>query len=185
MGKKVLLFLADGFEEIEAITPIDVLRRAEIEVQTVSISDSLDVKGAHDIVIKADVLFEHADFKNASMLVLPGGMPGTTNLNKHAELKVQLAEFAEDRKNIAAICAAPSVLGGLGILKGRRVTCYPGWEEKLKGAYTSDHKVECDENIITGKGAGTALNFALALVEKLKSRKLAEEVAGKMVFYNH
>lgn len=182
MKKKVLLFLAEGFEEIEAIAPIDILRRADIIVQTVSISDSLNVKGSHGIVVKADVLFKDVDFSNTKMLILPGGMPGTSNLNEHSELKVKLTEFDEDGKYIAAICAAPSVLGQLGMLKGKRAVCYPGWEEKLKGAYTSEHRIEIDNNIITARGAGVAIEFALALVSILKSKSLAKELSDKMIY---
>jgi len=182
MGKLALVFLADGFEEVEAITPIDLLRRADITVQTVSISNSLEVKGAHDMVVKADVLFNDADFDNADVLILPGGSVGTRNLAQHADLKVKLVEFAEDDKMLAAICAAPSILGELGILRGRRATCYPGWDEALKGAYTSDHRVEVDENIITGRSAGTAMDFALALVAALASKAVAHKIAESILY---
>ena len=118
--KKVCVFLADGFEEIEGLTVVDILRRAKVEVSTVSIMDTLDIQGAHGINIKADQMFDEADFSVADMLVLPGGMPGTLHLGQHKGLQNILKDFHNEKKNIAAICAAPSVLGKYGILEGKR-----------------------------------------------------------------
>ena len=128
---KVYIFIADGFEEIEALTVVDLLRRAAIEISMISISGVIEVKGAHNISVLADALFEETDFNDADLLVLPGGMPGTTHLMEHEGLSNLLKEFHKKNKNLAAICAAPSVLGAKGILAGKRATCYPGFESKL------------------------------------------------------
>ena len=179
--KKVYIFLADGFEEIEAITPIDVLRRAEINVITVSISNKKEVTGARKITIVADSVFDECNFSDADLLVLPGGMPGTLNLNEHDELKNLLVDFANKGKLIGAICAAPLILGGKGLLKGKNATCYPGFEDKLLEAKHTGSPLEVDENIITAKGVGAAMKFALQLVTMLKDESLAKELADKMV----
>ena len=178
---KVYIFLADGFEEIEAITPIDVLRRAETNVTTVSISDKKEVNGAHGITVAADELFANCNFADADLLVLPGGMPGTLNLDDHGDLKKLLVDFCEQGKPIAAICAAPIVLGGLGLLKNKNATCYPGFEDKLIGAKTTGSPVEISDNIVTSKGVGAAMKFALQLVTMLKGEESAKELAQKMV----
>ncbi|MBI9061866.1 MAG: DJ-1/PfpI family protein, partial [Marinilabiliaceae bacterium] len=148
--KKVVLFLAKGFEEVEALTPVDVLRRAGINVTTVSISNDLRVTGARQITVLADALFTDIDYSNIDMIILPGGMPGTSNLNNHQELRKLLVDFAAKNKLIAAICAAPMILGELGLLKGKTVTCYPGFESHLKGANVTTQSVVTDKNIITG-----------------------------------
>ncbi|WP_066629345.1 DJ-1 family glyoxalase III [Labilibacter marinus] len=179
--QNVYIFLANGFEEIEAITPIDVLRRAEINVTTVSITDSLEVKGAHNIKVLADAIYNNCDFSDADLLILPGGMPGTLNLDKHDDLKELLLNFSNQNKLIGAICAAPLVLGGQGILKDKNVTCYPGFEDKLIGAKTTDAPIEVANNIITAKGVGAAMKFALQLVSMLKDEELAIKLADKMV----
>lgn len=179
--KEVFVCLAGGFEEIEAITVIDVLRRAEINVVTVSLSGTYEVEGAHAVIVKADRLFEMTDFGQAEMIVLPGGMPGAVNLNNHAGLLEKIGEFNRSGKLLGAICAAPMILGGLGILEGRDVTCYPGFEKYCRNARIQPRKVVTDGNIVTGKGAGVAMEFALALVEKLKGRECKEQVAEKML----
>ena len=132
--KKVSVFFADGCEEIEALTVVDVLRRAGVHTDMVSVTGNLEVTGAHQIVITTDVRFEEMDFADTEMLVLPGGMPGTLHLQEHEGLCTLLQAYDKEKKQIAAICAAPSVLGGLGILNGRKACCYPGFEEKLTGA---------------------------------------------------
>ncbi len=179
--KKVYIFLADGFEEIEAITPIDVIRRAEIEVVTVSISDEKTVTGAHQIPMLADAIFKDCDFNDAELLVLPGGMPGTLNLNKHEALKKLLVDFSKQGKLIGAICAAPLVLGGQGLLQGKNATCYPGFEDQLSGANQTGSPLEVADNIVTAKGVGAAMKFALQLVSMLKDDQLAIDLAQKMV----
>jgi 4-methyl-5(b-hydroxyethyl)-thiazole monophosphate biosynthesis len=131
--KKIFIHFADGFEEIEAITPVDVLRRAGCDVITISITGKKDVHGAHGITVMADKVFDDVNYAQADMIVLPGGQPGSNNLNKHEELKKQIKAFHEQGKFVAAICAAPLVLGSMGILKGRKATCFPGVEPQLLG----------------------------------------------------
>ena len=174
---KVYLFLADGFEEIEAIAPIDIFRRADINVTTVSISDQRTVRGSHNITITADSLFSETDFSENDLLYLPGGMPGTKNLDAHEGLKKLLVKQAGEHKSIAAICAAPSILGKLGLLKGKEAICYPGFENQLIGATLSNDKIVQSGTISTAKGAGIAVQFALKLVEILKGKALAEQLA--------
>lgn len=177
---KAMVFLADGFEEIEAIAPIDIMRRAGIDVTTISVTATKEVRGAHDILLQADCLFGQIDFSNADLLFLPGGMPGTKNLEAHDGLKQLLLKHANEGKKLAAICAAPSILGKLGLLKGKEAVCFPGFEETLKGAILSDKKVVQSGNIITGKAAGAAVEFGLKLVENLKGKSAAEQVASSI-----
>ncbi len=178
--KKVIIFLAKGFEEIEAISIIDTLRRADISVTTASITNDKMVKGAHEIEVKTDKLFDEVDFGNYDLIALPGGMPGAKNLNEHEGLKEQIKKFAED-KMIAAICAAPMILGGMGLLKGKRATCYPGFEPELIEATVTHEPVTVDGNIITGKGPAFAIQFALQLVELLAGKASRDEVANGML----
>ena len=174
---KVFVFLADGFEEIEAIVPIDIFRRAGIETTIVSISNNKLVSGAHDIIVMADSIFKETDFSEIDLLYLPGGMPGTRNLDEHVELKKLIQLQADGNKKIAAICAAPSVLGKLDLLTGKEAICYPGFEDKLYGALLSKEKMVKSGNISTAKGAGVALKFALKLVEDLKGKETADKIA--------
>jgi protein deglycase len=179
--KNVFVHLADGFEEVEAITPVDVLRRAGCQVTTVSITGKKEVTSARGITVLADKLFEDADYKLADLIVFPGGQPGSDNLGKHERLKKVIQEFNQQGKMISAICAAPLVLAGAGILKGRRVTCFPGTEPRLQGAICTENSVEVDGNIVTGKAAGVAMKFSFALVEQLISKSKAEELRKSMV----
>jgi DJ-1 family protein len=180
--KKIFLFLANGFEEIEAIATVDVLRRGEIGVTTVSISDKKEVTGAHNVTVLADVLFNETNFNEGDMLVLPGGMPGASNLNEHEGLKQLLLKYNAEGKLITAICAAPLVLGGLGLLKDKRATCYPSFEPTLTGATHVEDGVVVDGNITTGKGPGFTIDFALTLVQQLQGKGMADEVAGGMLY---
>ena len=166
------LFLDNGFEEIEAITTIDLLRRANIALTTVSITGKPMVLGAHNIAIEADGLFENIDFNDAEMLILPGG---PTHLDQHNGLCELLQQHNASDKLIAAICAAPSVLGKLGILKGKQATCYPGYENFLGESYVGGLVVE-SKNIITAKGPGLAADFAFCIIEKLKGSDIADQV---------
>jgi len=175
--KKVFIFLAEGFEEIEAVATIDVMLRGDLDVTSVSISENLLVTGAHGIAVNADTLFENADISSGDMLVLPGGMPGASNLNTHAGVKNALKEYAANGKKIAAICAAPLVFGGLGLLQGKNATAYPGFESTLEGATFINSPVVIDGNIITGRGPGFALQFGLTIVEELQGKAKADEVA--------
>lgn len=178
--KKVVVPLAKGFEEIEATCIIDVLRRAKIDVIVSSISDSRHVVGSHKIQIVADCLFENIDFNKIDMIVLPGGMPGSLNLSLHSGLNNQIQTFFQEGKLLGAICAAPLVLGKLGILKGSKATCYPGFEAELTGAHYTGNNTEHDRKIVTGKGAGVAIQFALKIVEILQSKELANKLALNM-----
>ena len=179
------IFLAEGFEEIEALTAIDVMRRGGINVKTVSITSALQVKGAHGVTVNADLLYDNTLFTDAKWLVLPGGMPGATNLYEFAPLKGLLrrqAESAEGR--IAAICAAPAVvLGQLGLLKGHKATCYPGFEGMLAGAELQDAPVVVDGKFVLGNGPANALVWALNIVKQDQGLAKAEEVAAGMLFY--
>lgn len=177
----VYVILAEGFEEIEALTVVDVVRRAGVEVYMVSITSEKEVKGAHGIVVAADVLLPNTDLAASELVVLPGGMPGAVNLRKCHVLCEELNKRAEKNLPIAAICAAPFILGELGILKGKKATCYPGFEEKLTGAHATGTMVEKDGNIITGKGPAAAMEFALKIAELLTSKKQSDEVATGML----
>ena len=164
--KTIFVFLAEGFEEIEALTPVDVLRRAGLSVQTVSVMDEQIVAGAHGVPVLADRMFAEINPEDAEMILLPGGLPGATNLDAHEGLSRMILDFAAAEKPLAAICAAPLVLGNRGLLQGKKATCYPGFETYLQGAEYTAALVEKDGNIITGKGPGAAMEFAFAIVEK-------------------
>jgi len=181
MIKKIAVHLANGFEEIEAITIIDVLRRAGLDVLVVSISGKLEVAGAHDIAVVADILFENVNYENVGMIILPGGMPGASNLNAHEGLKNTILKFNAENKPLGAICAAPLVYGNLGLLKGKKAVCYPGFEDQLKGAEVLMVPVIKSGNIITGRGIGAALKFALSIVEDLISKEKADLLAKQML----
>ena len=177
----ITIHLAEGFEEIEAVTIIDVLRRAGLEVVIVSVTGSLIVKGSHNIELKADFLFEKVDYTKGQMIILPGGMPGTKNLNEHDGLKIQILKYHENNKYLAAICAAPIVFGNLGILKGKRAVCYPGFEEHLRGAEVSNNQCMIDNKLITARGVGAALNFSLELVRILVGEERAINLRKAML----
>lgn len=180
--KTVFLFLADGFEEIEALATVDVLRRAGVQVTTVSINPTELVIGAHGIPVMADVLFEQAQYADADMLILPGGMPGAANLDAHEGLRRLITAHAEAGKWLAAICAAPMVYGHMGLLSGRKATCYPGFEGELAGAAYTAAPVEKDGNIITGKGPAVVLPFAYALAEVLVGEEIVAQVKAGMLY---
>lgn len=180
--KHISVFLADGFEEIEGLTVVDILRRAGVQVSTVSVTGNRMILGAHQIEVKADCLFEEMDFSDVDMLVLPGGMPGTVNLQKHEGLCSLLTVYNNEGKYVAAICAAPSVLGGLGILDGRKACCYPSFEDKLGAADVVFDPVVVDGHVITSRGMGTAIPFALKLAAVLCGEEKAEEVKIGILF---
>ena len=177
MMNKVLIFLTTGFEEIEALATMDILSRGEVNIKSVSLTDDKTVTGGHRITVVADDLFEDADFADAQMLILPGG---TVKINEHDGLKREILAFARQGKLIAAICAAPMVLGGLGLLNGRKATCYPGYEKYLVGAHVTEAPVVVDGNVTTGRAAGYTLEFALELLAQLKGKDVAEDVARKI-----
>jgi 4-methyl-5(b-hydroxyethyl)-thiazole monophosphate biosynthesis len=181
MKKRIAVHLADGFEEIEAVTIIDVLRRADLDTVVVSVSGSIEVAGAHQLKILADILFDNVDYNLVDMIVLPGGMPGASNLDAHAGLKENIRAFDLAGKPLAAICAAPLVFGHLGILEGKQAVCYPGFEKYLKGAEILTVPVIESGNVVTGRGVGAALQFALKIVEKIVSKEKAELLAKQML----
>lgn len=173
MDTNVVVFLADGFEEIEALTVVDVLRRAEISVNTVSISPNKEVLAGHDVKVIADKLLADVNFDMVDLIVLPGGKVGTENLRNSKEVTNLVLEFHKNNKKIAAICAAPTILGQLGILKNRPTTCYPGLESQLTDSLPSNENVVVSDNIITSKMASTSLEFAFKIAEILKGVECA------------
>lgn len=179
---KIAVFLADGFEEIEALTVVDICRRAGILVEMVSVQDGKIVEGSHGIRVDADMLFEDMDFDSLDMLVLPGGMPGTRNLEAHKGLMEQLDAFYREGKYVAAICAAPTIMGHRGILKGRKACCYPGMENELDGAEVVYEPVAISEHVITSRGMGCAIPFGLAVTAVLCGKEKAEELARGIVY---
>ncbi|GHV88276.1 DJ-1 family protein [Spirochaetia bacterium] len=186
MSKTAIVFLADGFEEVEAITPIDYLRRAGVDVITVSISDRRIVTGSHGIPVTADaVLADIAAAAGSSVydaMLLPGGMPGAANLAASGGVGALLKGQAAAGRIVAAICASPAVvLSPLGLLAGRRFTCYPGMESTVTGATWSEERVVIDGNIVTSRGAGTAAEWAIALIGALVGKRDGEKVAGAVL----
>lgn len=176
----IYCFLAEGFEETEAIAPIDVLRRAGFEVVTVGIGGEM-ITGSHGIPVSADITDAEAELTSElQMIVLPGGMPGTLNLEQNTVVLKAIDYCVENNIYIAAICAAPSILGKRGLLKGRNAVCFPGFEDKMDGAVLQKEPVVRDGNFITAKGAGAAVAFGLKLVEVLDCAETAEELAKKM-----
>ncbi len=180
----VYAFLATGLEEVECLGVVDILRRGDIEVKLVSVTGEKLVTGSHNITIQADALIADVDFAQAELLFLPGGVPGTPNLAACQVLCTQLKEFAAAGKGLAAICAAPSVLGQLGLLEGKQATCYPGWEEQLTGAITVGNGVVTDGNVTTARGLGYAIDLGLELVRRLKGAELAQEIKDA-IQYNY
>lgn len=178
----IYLFLANGTEEIEALATVDIIRRAGLPIQTVSTTGIALVTGAHGIQIVADTIIEDIDLATATMLILPGGMPGATNFASHERLNQYLLQHAADGKPIAAICASPLVLGRLGLLQGHRATCYPGFESELKGATCTQQPVETDGQFITGNGPAAAFDFALTIVRTLTNEATATNVAKGMLY---
>lgn len=178
----VYIHLAEGFEEVEALTCVDILRRAGIDAKTVSVTGEKTVCGTHGIPVVADLLFDEADYGSCEMIVLPGGLPGATNLGEHAGLTDRIREFAKAGKKVAAICAAPMVLGACGVLEGKKATIYPGMEEELTGAQPTGKTVTVDGNIITGMGPALAMEFALTLVGELKGAETRAEVRDDLLF---
>ena len=177
----IYVHFAEGFEEIEGVTIVDVLRRADIETVSVSVTGDKAVRGGHGITVCADALFEEVDYGECEMIVLPGGAAGTDNLCAHKGLAEQIKAFAAAGKYLAAICAAPTVLGKLGVLKGKKATIYPGMEGNLIGAKPTGGKIVIDGNIITSKGPGTALEFSLALVSIFKGNGEASRLRKSMI----
>lgn len=179
---KAYLFLADGFETVEALAPVDVMRRAGIEVVTVSIMGRKEVVSAQDVTVLADTLFEETCYDDADVLILPGGGVGTDNLSAHMPLRSKIAEANAQGTLVAAICAAPMVFGRMGILEGKKATCYPGCESDLFGATYTATPVEQDGNIITACGPGVSFDFGFAIVERLCGSEVVATLRSQMQF---
>lgn len=183
--KRAFIFLANGFEEIEALATVDVLRRAGIETIIVSISDSLQVTGAHGVEVTANTVFTDNDYSANDWLIMPGGMPGASNLAIYAPLTTLIKNHHAKDGNIAAICASPAVvLSPLGILEGKEATCYPGFENGMNCCKVGFKPVIVDGNVITANGPGNTIAFALAIVANALCEEKAREVAEGMLIYN-
>lgn len=182
MEKNIYLFLAEGFEEVEALAVVDILRRSGLGCNMVSIMEKKEVAGSHGITVIADQLFHEVEFAEADMLILPGGMPGTTNLGAYKPLIEQLKKFHKEGKMLGAICAAPGVLGENDILQGLTAACHPGFEEKLKGANVVFDEVASDKNVITSRGMGTAIPFGLAIVKHFLGSETVEKLEQALVY---
>ena len=181
---KIYILLADGFEEIEALTPADVLRRAGFNVYLVSTNKNIIVTGAHNIAVECDILLSNKKMDAGLMLILPGGTPGTLNLKNNKSVINAVRKFADNGRWIGAICAAPMILGEMGLLNGKSATCYPGYEQHLLNANFIEVPAITDGKIITGRGAGTALAFSFEIVKQLAGQEKAEELMRKMVVAN-
>ncbi|MGI6223807.1 MAG: DJ-1 family glyoxalase III [Prevotella sp.] len=179
---KIYLFLAEGFEDTEALATTDVLRRGNVEVVLVSVTGERNVSSNTGTTVVTDKLFEECDFSDADAVVLPGGMPGTINLDRHAGLRELLKQRAKEGKLICAICAAPTVLAHNGILKGYKVTCYPSFESEMKGAIYTREIVTEDRNIITAEGPAAALPFGYAILRRFLSGAEVDEIEDSMRF---
>ncbi len=177
--RTVFVFLITGFEEIEALATVDIMRRAGLDVRTVSLTGQRVVTGSHEVPVTADLLFDEVDFAAAKLLVIPGGTPA---FDTHEGLKREVKAFYDKGGLVSAICASPMVLGRLGILKGRKATCYPGFEKYLEGAelHTSE-PVVVDGNVVTGRGPGLTMDFALKLVEIVAGRDKRDAVASQLL----
>ena len=180
--KKAYLFLAYGFEEVEALTAVDLLRRAGIEVSTVSVTGSNTVTGAHSIPVVADIKLDESYFDDADAVIVPGGQPGVDNLTACQTVVNIIRKNYDNGKVIGAICAAPMLLGKMGLLEGRKATSYPGCEGALAGADISEDKVCVDGNIVTSRGVGTAIEFALELIKLLEGSKKADQIRASIVY---
>lgn len=179
---KTAIYLGKGFEEIEALTVIDILRRAGIEIDMVSISNDVEVTGSHGITVRADKKMKKTKIDEYNMIIFPGGLPGTTNLGNCNELMQAVVKFVNEGKWVAAICAAPSLFGKLGILQGKKACAYPGYEEELKGAQVEYNQVSVDGKIITSRGMGCSIPFALKIVECLVSKELSDKLKEKIIY---
>ena len=179
---RIAVFFADGCEEIEGLTVVDMLRRAKVDVDMVSIMGRKEICGSHNISFLADILFEEMEPASYDGVVLPGGMPGTTNLGAHEGVISIIKAFAAEGKLVAAICAAPGVLGQAGILQQKRAACHPGWEDRLTGAVVCEESAVTDGNIITSRGMGTAVDFSLAIIRMLTDEETVADVKKGIVY---
>ena len=179
---KIGIFMADGCEEIEGLTVVDIVRRAGMEIETISITDKAEATSSHKVTFKTDTTKADADFDGYDGIVLPGGMPGTLNLGADETVDKVIHEFAAQGKLVSAICAAPSVLGQAGLLEGKKATCHPGFEDKLLGAAWLEEPVVVDGNIITSRGMGTAIAFALEIVRYFTDDESVEKIKTGLVY---
>lgn len=177
---KVAVYFATGYEEVEALSVVDVLRRGGVEVSMVGVTGKT-VASARQISINMDQTIDEVDHSQIDMMVLPGGLPGVDNLKVSETLVKHLKAFKEEGKWLAAICAGPSVLGELGLLQGEKATCFPGFEDKLLGAEVVNERAVVSNHVITGKGAGAALEFALTILSVIKGKEAADKVAKSMI----
>lgn len=182
MSKKIGMMVANGYEEVEMLTVVDLLRRAGMTCDIISVSGEKDLTSSHKVTVIADLLYEEADFDSYDALAIPGGMPGTTNLGAHAGVCEQLKKAYADGRMIAAICAAPTVFGKLGLLEGKKAICYPGMEDQLTGAEVTYEPAVRDGNIITSRGMGTAIDFGLAIIAYYEGEEAAAALAEKIVY---
>ena len=176
----VYLFLADGFEEIEALTPVDMLCRAGIEITTVSINETAVVSGAHGIRVVADTTADKVTPDKIDAVILPGGLPGADNLRVNKTVNVFLDTASKNGKLLCAICAAPRILGEKGLLKGKKATCFPGFEQYLEGALTNDYGCIRDGNVITAKSMGKAVDFSVEIIAALKNAETAQKIKNSI-----
>ncbi len=182
MMKKVYVFTAQGLEEIECLTQVDLLRRSGLEVVMAAVGQDTTICGSHGITFEADGKLEDMDYNDACALILPGGMPGTNYLAADQKLADVLKRAVGTDTLICAICAAPTVLGGLGLLKGHTATCYPGLEDKLTGAVTTKNQVEVSGQFVTSRSLGTAIPFGLKIIELLQGKEQSEKIKNSIVF---
>ena len=180
--KKIGIFMADGCEEIEGLTVVDIVRRAKMEIVMISITGKREVTSSHQVTFLTDALAAEVDYDTLDGIVLPGGMPGTLNLQADETVNKVIRQFAAEGKLVCAICAAPSVLGAAGILEGKCATCHPGFEEKLTGAKVEEKEVVVDGNVITSRGMGTAIPFALEIVRYFADDETVEQVRKGLVY---
>lgn len=180
--KTAYLFLATGFEEVEALTVVDILRRGNVDCKTVSVMGDYDVTSSHMVTVRADLLFDEKDLNDGDMIILPGGIPGTPNLKAHKGLNELILNYKNAGKYLAAVCAAPTVYGEMGLLEGKNATCYPGLEDGLIGANKLTDRVVQDGQFVTSRGMGTCIDFGLKLLSLLSDEKLADDVAAKIVY---
>ena len=181
-SKRVGMMVANGYAEVEMLTVVDLLRRAGMTCDIISVTGKKELTSSHKVTVIADLLFEDADFDSYDALVIPGGMPGTTNLGAHAGVCEQLKKAYADGKLIAAICAAPTVSGKLGLMEDKKAICYPGMEDQLTGARVTYEPAVRDGNIITSRGMGTAIDFGLEILAYYEGREAAAELAEKVVY---
>lgn len=179
---KIAIFFAEGYEEIEALSVVDICRRCDLTIDMISVTEEMQVEGAHGIKVGMDKTFSQTDFAEYDMIVLPGGGGGTKGLEAHQGLMAQVDAFYEEGKYVAAICAAPSILGHRGILRGRKACCYPGFESHLEGAQVTAGPVEISEHVITSRGMGTSIPFGLAIAEVFCGADKAEEMAKAIIY---